>query len=308
MKKTFCLIAQYATKWIGSIVTIAACFTMLTTGCAADTTYRMGQDAEQRGDAHVAYDYYYRHLQKSPSDTKARNGIQRIAPTAAAYWCAQAKTSLAEERYPDAWRQAMRCLDIRPDHTEALIIIRKLEHDHPSEIALAQAEYQRRGLSSLPASRSSPMSTAKAAADTTEQQPARASDQPFPATATDTRSESTIVSRSSDSDQMGSSKIDGTGLDSDYLVVRMLSKKDRRYRRMDRILDGVTIKLEDTDDDGEADFDINIGDRRIAKVRDLKECATSPFHGRSGRWYSLKLIQVDDHTHTVKIGILPLNH
>lgn len=90
-----------------------------------------------------------------------------------------------------------------------------------------------------------------------------------------------------------------------YAMMYTLSKRDRRYPRTCRTVDGITITLKDTDDDMEADFDLYSGNRRIKKIRDLELGRAQTFRGKSGELYRLTLLGVHDESHTVRIGIKP---
>lgn len=88
-----------------------------------------------------------------------------------------------------------------------------------------------------------------------------------------------------------------------FLIVHTLSKRDRRYPRVLRTLEGITLELKDTDGDGEVDMDIFDGKRRIKKVRDLMPGSSQTFRGKSGELYRMTLLGVHHKSHTVRIGI-----
>lgn len=90
-----------------------------------------------------------------------------------------------------------------------------------------------------------------------------------------------------------------------FLIVHTLSERDRRYPRLTKTLEGITLKLRDTDSDGETDIDVMDGDRRIKKIRDLMPGGSQTFRGRSGEVYRMTLLGVHHKSHTVRVGIKP---
>jgi tetratricopeptide (TPR) repeat protein len=91
----------------------------------------------------------------------------------------------------------------------------------------------------------------------------------------------------------------------EFLVVRTLSKKDRRYPKQAKIIDGITVRLRDTDGDLDADLNLYDGDRRIKKIRELPIGRSQTFRGHSGKRYRLTILSIHHKSHTVRIGIKP---
>ncbi len=91
----------------------------------------------------------------------------------------------------------------------------------------------------------------------------------------------------------------------EFLVIRTLSKRDHRYPRRARIIDGIAARLKDTDSDLDADIYLYAGDRRIKKIRELPVGQSQTFRGRSGKKYRLTILNVHHKTRTVRIGIKP---
>ncbi|HWL92946.1 MAG TPA: hypothetical protein VNT79_05385, partial [Phycisphaerae bacterium] len=89
-------------------------------GCASDSAQPVPQanSAEVRenagGDAHLAYDRACHASRRNPGDSKAARAIKRHAPAAAAHWAAQARLAATDGRPGDAWKMAMRAMEIRP--------------------------------------------------------------------------------------------------------------------------------------------------------------------------------------------------
>lgn len=91
----------------------------------------------------------------------------------------------------------------------------------------------------------------------------------------------------------------------EFLIVHTLSKRDRRYPRVTKTMEGITLELRDTDDDGEVDMDIFDGKRRVKKVRDLEPGDSQTFRGKSGEVYRMTLLGVHHKSRTVRVGIKP---
>lgn len=119
--------------------------TIGSSGCAGDKALLLGQQAERLGQVHVAFDRYCDVALRYPGNTVAREAIRRLGPTAAVYWYAEARVACCEGRPDEAWRTAMRCLEIRPNHAEALAFVHRLEEDHPGEVAWVRGQWQSRG-------------------------------------------------------------------------------------------------------------------------------------------------------------------
>lgn len=89
----------------------------------------------------------------------------------------------------------------------------------------------------------------------------------------------------------------------DFLVVRTLSKKDKRFPDELPLIDGVTVKLKGTDDDPKASFDLYDGKNRIKKCRGMRLGAAEVFRGRSGTAFRLSLLSIYDKTRTIRVGV-----
>lgn len=95
------------------------------------------------------------------------------------------------------------------------------------------------------------------------------------------------------------------GSETAFEVVRTYSLHDQRFPRTGGAIDGITLKLKDTDeDDGiiEVDVDLLKGGERIRKVRELRVGRSLTFRGASGQTYRMTIISAHHRTHTVRIG------
>ncbi len=93
--------------------------------------------------------------------------------------------------------------------------------------------------------------------------------------------------------------------DAAFEVVRTYSLHDQRFPRTGDAIDGITLKLKDTDeDDGviEVDVDLFKSGERIRKVRELRVGRSLTFRGASGQTYRMTIISAHHRTHTVRIG------
>ncbi|MCG8409182.1 MAG: hypothetical protein MI923_28595 [Phycisphaerales bacterium] len=315
---------------------------LLTAGCAGGKSYRLGREAEQRGDAHQAYDFYCKAAKESPGDGSIAASMERIAPTAATYWHSQARIAGSEGRYSDAWRMAIRCLEIRPNHVEAIQFVDQLEREHPTVVASARQAWLRSGSKSLTVAKSDGVQVASARPGKARPKARR---KPSPNPSPQSRSTSPAQNRpkaakrtkptpgpritanrigdpekpmplppqpkpSPPPENAKPTKAAVPPNDSptaqkegEYLVVRTLSKRDKRFKRRMKAVDGIFIKLKDTEEEPDVDLDLYQGDRRVQKIRNLKVGRSKIFRGRSGSWYRLTVLKIHHKSHTVRLGI-----
>lgn len=95
------------------------------------------------------------------------------------------------------------------------------------------------------------------------------------------------------------------GTETAFEIVRTYSLQDQRFPRTGDAIDGITLKLKDTDeDDGFIEVDVDLLKRgeRIRKVRELRVGRSLTFRGASGRPYRMTIISAHHRTHTVRIG------
>jgi hypothetical protein len=396
----------------------------LVAGCSAGKEYDVARKAELAGDAPKAYDGYLKAAEKHSGDGGVIGGLKRTAPAAANFWESEAILAANEGRYDDAWRMWMRVLEIQPGHPTAPGVIRQLERDHGSAIALARADYLRGGSRTLarvePSGRArtspprEPVRIARAepqsalplveASSDGHAEPAEGPDSELDNAETIAESPVRLHTEAADSDaasrvevtkrapvtdttvavDVGDRTAGGEPGESreedppriadttpiaktdaapakpaepakpeadqpvsppkpapspaeparakdekpaetpkpsqrtpvtvtpaapkapDYLACPILSKKDRRYPQSAALVDGISVKLRDTDDDLEADFDLLDGNQRIKKVRDLPVGRSCAFRGRSGKYYQLTVLGVEHKTRTVRLGVRPV--
>lgn len=327
---------------------------LLAGGCASGKSYRLGREAESLGRAHIAYDYYCKAARRKPDNAAIAEAIKRVAPTAATYWYSQARIAWSEERYEDAWRQAMRALEIRPDHADALAFVRRIETQRPDIVATARRDWLRRGsrpygtlrrdgapahekteraasVGKAPEGADAPKKVALADKTTESKENSKAVKTPgrprLPlseavARATAPDHKSVVSPQASRATAVGEKPRPASppppvvkptkpprhavpDTPKGYLYVCTLSKRDKRYDRRTKPIDGIVIRLRDTDGDPDVDLDLYEGERRVQKIRDLRPGRSKIFRGRSGRWYRLTVLKIFHHSRSVRLGIKP---
>lgn len=303
---------------------LASLLVIGTGGCVKGKAFSEGRSAELRGDAGRAYDNYCRAAASHQTHPSIADSIERTAPAAAAEAERAAITAMDAGHYDEAWRMWMRALEIRPADHEAIEMIKKIERDHPTEIACVKADWQARGhvtLALAPAVKP-PVAAARkpresaaeddqsafAAAEPTDDDLERnvaprfdKSDRPVPPE-TQSRSDDPAKSTASNRRVVTAAPTPTP----QYVVVFTVSRRDRRYPRVHLAIDEVNVRIEDTEDDPEVDLDLLIGKKRIKKIRDMESGATQTFRGASGAMYRLTVLGIHHKSHTARIGIRPM--
>lgn len=90
-----------------------------------------------------------------------------------------------------------------------------------------------------------------------------------------------------------------------FLVIHTLSRRDRRFVKTVESVDGIAIKLKDTDHERDADLSLYSGKKRIRKIKDIRVGETATFRGRSGRYFRLTVLFIHHKSRTVRVGIRP---
>lgn len=291
-------------------IALAAAFA----GCDGGKSYRLGKTAEKKGDSAEAYDHYVRAASKLRSGIVA-NGLERTRDDAAAQSERAGLAAMDEGRYDDAWRLFMRTLDIQPGHATAAQLVRKLENEHPDAIAAVRHEWMMRGAVALSAPKDQVLTLAKPPAATPESDPASTKIEPAPASVMASAAPPRSIPAPSEAGEGRRTEPPtehGRQSDSrpiappdhgEFLAIHTLSLKDRRYPRMAIAVEGIGVKLKDTDDDGEVDLDLFDGNKRFQKVRDLETGRSQTFQAKSGELYRLTVLAVHHKSRTVKIGL-----
>lgn len=261
-------------------------------GCAGHVAYEHGVQAEKRGEAHLAYAFYAKAAQSSPDNGTYDRALRRLGPLAATRWMTEAKLARAEGRYGDAWKDCMRALAIQPDRSEALTFYDDLQNQYGARIAGVEREWRKKGAQAL-AIKVSP-ETPPRRAELPESQLSKAdteaierSNAPRPPASVEPARQNVVQSGPP------------TGA---YLAVHNLSRDGEREATS---VDGVVIRLRDTDDEGTVDLDLYDTDRRIQTIRGLKAGESRLLLSPAGKWYRLTILDVDDASNSAKVGLNP---
>ncbi|MCP4250302.1 MAG: hypothetical protein GY778_24935 [bacterium] len=294
-----------------AVPALVAALTLLG-GCATGRLLRQGRQAERAGRAHVAYDYYCQAAERRPSNGGIAAKMARVAPAAARYWADRARAAERAGDYDTAWKLLMRSLSIRPDRETVARSIRRLQRAHPEATAEARRAYLVQGPSVLakvqppsPSRREEdrPPIEVVARADSTtpiphdaeaEPPPAEAAPKP-PATADEPRRPTPRPTVSHDGDKPRRP----------FLFTGTISREDRRYPRKSPSVDGIFIKVLDTDPEPDADMELYVGRRRVAKLKDWQPGWRARVKGRSGRYYEIVITKIEDRRETVHFGVRP---
>ena len=230
----------------------------------------------------------------------------------------------------------MRSLSIRPDRELVARSIHRLQRAHPEATAEARRAYLVQGpsvLSDIPPPSPSPQeetmfgeALARAEATTPRDvradpppievtpEPATPADQPVErsaAEAPDDREPETSEQHTADrstSHRPGprpSVSHDGHKKHRPYLFTGIVSRDDRRYPRKRSTIDGISVKVLDTDPEPDADMAIYVGRRRVAKLKDWRPGWRARVRGRSGRYYEIVITKIEDRRETVHFGVRP---
>lgn len=92
---------------------------------------------------------------------------------------------------------------------------------------------------------------------------------------------------------------------SNYLFTGIVSRGDKRFPKELKAIDGLSVKVRDTDRSPDADLDVCLGDQRVARQKDCRVGQAFPVRGHSGREYEVVVLTIVDATETVRFGIRP---
>ena len=82
-----------------------------------------------------------------------------------------------------------------------------------------------------------------------------------------------------------------------------MSREDRRYAREAETVDGIFIKVKDTDRDPDADVDIYLDRKRIRRIDNWCVGQHVTVVGRSGQRYDVVLRDITDNTETIRVSV-----
>ncbi len=303
---------------------------VMPTACVAGRRMREGRLAEQAGDYPQAYELYCRVVEDRPTDRAAAAAIARVSAPAARYWEGRARAAEAGGDLEVAWQAYMQALTIRPDLTTVFERIRALERDHPGRLADLRRQYQARGPVALviagpstqPSRPGPQMATRDVGGDETERPPASpARDTPRGVAATGPPRTSGLQSTAQARPATPSPPRPSEPLrerppapprvepplaaepSSVHVFTGIVSRDDERYPKTCPAVDGLSIKLRDTDHGPDADVDVYRGSQRVTKYENLVPGQSVRVRGRSGREYEMVILDIHDPTETVRFAI-----
>ncbi len=156
------------------------------TGCSDgnSSSVRQARVAEERGEAHVAYDHYCAAAKQRPEDAGLAASIKRLAPTAATYWESQARIAESQGDHAEAWRRGMKSLLIRPDQPGMAEYVNRLESEHPDAIASSRQQWMNSGRIQVAAA---PNDLSEVESPAAQEPVVTASAAPLPSAASNTR-------------------------------------------------------------------------------------------------------------------------
>jgi len=97
--------------------------------------------------------------------------------------------------------------------------------------------------------------------------------------------------------------------EADMALVVCVSRDDPRYAEKALLTDGIFVRVKDTDFFPlDADMELYLGNKRVAKLSNLRTGSVVTVLGRSGEPYELLLMHIDSGPETVKIGLRRARH
>lgn len=270
--------------------------TMALAGCARTAS-------ERRGEFHKAYDHYCEQLKTGPSNTSpAAAGIRRTAPHAAAYWQRRAYAAAEAGDWGNAATYHRKVLEIKPNELSSILSLRQIARTRGDQVLLASrtppakpkpaaAKPRPKPIPQTPKQPKPKPKPKPAAAETRSYATTRPAERPRVATVNPYRQKPTVSHRP------GAAK-------GEFVMVVCVSREDSRYAKTARLRDGLVVKVKDTDKRPlDADVNIYLRTKRIAKLSDLPEDSVIAVIGQSRHRYEIVVMNIYDATETVTIGL-----
>jgi hypothetical protein len=267
--------------------------------------------AEKAGQFDVAYDLYCQAAAENPSSRAAAKGIARVATRAARCWENRARQAVRDEDHVTAWKHYMRSLIIWPENKSVVEQIRRLERDHTEAVADARFAWLREGEKTLlvaepPPDKSLPGSPPGQAVASAERRPAavpparKTEPSPPPKKATPANPNP----RPPMTGQLPVAKPPKARISYQrFLLTATISRDDKRHPKMVKALDGLYVKVRDTDPRPDADLVVYRGNIRVGEKKDMTVGDWIAAKGRSGQRYQIVVLAIADETETVLFGI-----
>lgn len=93
--------------------------------------------------------------------------------------------------------------------------------------------------------------------------------------------------------------VDGCSIESTITV----SRHDDRFPKMAEAVDGIALKIKDTDPEPDADVEVYRDGEHILQLKDWPADGRAFVEGRSGKRYELRLLDINDETETIRVEI-----
>lgn len=87
------------------------------------------------------------------------------------------------------------------------------------------------------------------------------------------------------------------------VTIVTVSCDDVRFSKMAEAVDGIAIKIKDTDPEPDADVEVYRDGERILRLKDWPAGGRAFVEGRSGKRYELRLLDINDETETIRVDI-----
>jgi len=105
-------------------------------GCGKN--FDQARQLERDGQLHLAYEEYRRAAIAHHDSRAVAGGLARTSGKAVEYWRRRAREAAGEGDWDQAAKFHLKVLQIRPDDLRSILALRKIERDHPEDVALAQ--------------------------------------------------------------------------------------------------------------------------------------------------------------------------
>jgi hypothetical protein len=294
----------------------------LLAGCANHDVTR-GRQFESDGQPHLAYEEYLKALRDNPDDGAAASGLRRTAEEASTYWLERGLGAAERKEWTEAATCHLKVLQIRPDQLSSATALRQIRREHPEAVRqayaavdagemLAMADVQPSGppppLPNPPEATASPPSPKPTPPKRVEP------DGPEPpSTRTRVRPVRTEIRKRmapprarpgmSRKRRIIVRREPGAGR-GEFARTVTVSDDDDRYRDKEALTDRLAIKVKDTDGDPlDADMEVYLDGRRVAKLKDLPEDAVIRLEGVFPEPVEIVVIDIYDREETVTVGL-----
>jgi tetratricopeptide (TPR) repeat protein len=294
----------------------------LLAGCANHDVTR-GRKLESAGQPHLAYEEYLKALRDNPDDGAAASGLRRTAEEASTYWLERGLGAAERKEWTEAATCHLKVLQIRPDQLSSALALRQIGQEHGESVRqayaavaagemLAMADAQPPGppppLPNPPEATATPTSP-----ELTPPKPVEPDGPEHPSARTRVRPVRTEIRKRmappvarpgmSRKRRIIVRREPGAGR-GEFARTVTVSDDDDRYRDKEALTDRLAIKVKDTDGDPlDADMEVYLDGRRVAKLKDLPEDAVIRLEGVFPEPVEIVVIDIYDREETVTVGL-----